>query len=219
MATSFFNKTVVGALMIFSLSLVACGKKDGGAVRVAGRGAATTGVAPVPTATTCSNANMNWGKIFDPNASPQFEAQVKGFVSATLDPQSMGSISGNINDKTGVDFSGSFQFDTQGRIVTQSSNLTIKIFDSYVGQVYNGQTIVPYEVKFSQAVEGQMDRTTRQIQVKFKDQFGEVVFQGRVVDSIVEGTVYYQNTTAVNGYQVASGTLGSFRAYSCALIK
>lgn len=220
MTKSFFNKSMMGVLVALALSLSACAKKDSSAVRVAGRGA-STGVTQGGTTTpnTCSSASMNWGKIYDPNASPQFEAQVKGFVSATLDPQSLGTISGNINDKTGIDFSGSFQFDAQGRLIPASSTVVIKIFDSFVGQVYNGQTVVPYAVEFSQASEGIIDRTTRQIQVKFKDSYGEIVFQGQYDNNTVQGTVHYQNYTAVTGYQPSGGTLGAFRAYTCALIK
>lgn len=220
MKTTFFNKSILGVLVLAALSLTACGKKDSSAVRVAGRSAGT-GVtqSTVAVSNTCSNSSMTWGKIFDPSASPQFEAQVKSFVSATLDPQSLGAISGNINDKTGIDFQGSFQFDTQGNLIPGSSSVLIKIFDSYVGQVYNGQTIAPYVVEFTAASEGMVNRTTRQFQVKFKDSYGEVIFQGQYNNQTVEGTVYYQNNTAVTGYQPASGVLGSFRAYTCALIK
>lgn len=220
MNTSFLNKSVMGVLVVLALSLSACGKKDeGSSVRVAGRGAQTGVSQGGITPNTCGSTAMNWGKIFDPQASPQFENQVKGFVSATLDPQSLGTISGNINDKTGIDFSGSFQFDSQGHLVPGSSTVVIKIFDSYVGQVYNGQTIVPYVVEFTQASEGIIDRTTRQIQVKFKDSYGEIVFQGQYNNNTVEGTVRYQNFTAVSGLQPAGGVLGSFRGYTCSLIK
>ncbi|WP_374080211.1 hypothetical protein [Bdellovibrio bacteriovorus] len=220
MTKSFFNKSMMGVLVALALSLSACAKKDSSAVRVAGRGA-SIGVTQGGTTTpnTCGNANMNWGKIYDPNASGQFEAQVKSFVSATLDPQSLGTISGNISDKTGIDFSGSFQFDAQGRLIPASSTVVIKIFDSFVGQVYDGKTVVPYVVEFSQASEGIIDRTTRQIQVKFKDSYGEIVFQGQYDNNTVQGTVHYQNYTAVSGYQPSGGTLGAFRAYTCALIK
>jgi len=219
MSQAFFKKTILGALVAIALSMSACAKKDGSAVRVAGRGTGT-GVTQSNVATsTCANASMAWGKIFDANASPQFESQVKGFVSATLDPQSLGSISGNINDKTGIDFTGAFQFDAQGKLVPGSSSVLIKIFDSFVGQVYEGQTIVPYVVEFTSASEGMINRTTRQFTVKFKDTYGEIVFQGQYNSQNVEGIVTYRNSTAVSGYQASQGTLGSFRAYTCALIK
>lgn len=227
MNPAFYSKMILGVLVAIALSMSACAKKDGGAVRVAGRGirggTAQGNVSqtntPGTTAAACSNSSMAWGKIFDPYASAQFESQVKGFVSATLDPQSLGSISGNISDKTGIDFSGSFQFDAQGNLIPASSSVLIKIFDSFVGQVYEGQTIVPYVVEFTAASEGVINRTTRQFTVKFRDAYGEIVFQGQYNNQNVEGTVTYRNTAAVTGYQASSGTLGSFRAYTCALIK
>lgn len=219
MKTSFFNKMMLGALVAIAFSMSACAKKDSGAVRVAGRTTGTAVTQNTSAATTCGNASMSWGKIFDPYASPQFESQVKSFVSATLDPQSLGSISGNINDKTGIDFSGVFKFDSAGNLIPSSSSLIIKIFDSYVGQVYEGQTIVPYIVEFTNASDGVYNRTTRQLSVRFKDAYGEIVFTGQVNNQMVEGTVTYSNSVAVSGYQPAQGSLGSFRGYSCALIK
>lgn len=212
-----FRRKMVGALLLAALSLGACAKKDGGSVRVAGRGGASPGLAQGGTSGTCGAQSM--GKIFDPYASPAFEQQVKNFVSATLDPQTLGSISGNINDKTGIDFSATFRFDSNGNIVPGESNVNIKIFDSFVHQPYNGEIIPPYEVGFPAASEGMIDRNTRQFQVRFKDGYGEVVFQGSYDSSLAQGTVYYQNYSAVQGYQPTSGKLGSFRIYACSLIK
>lgn len=221
MNSTILKKSVTGVFLLFALSMSACAKKDGSSgVRIAGRGTGT-GVTQnnVAANNTCTNANMTMGKIFDPMASPQFEQQVKGFVSATLDPQGLGSISGNINDKTGIDFTGTFKFDAQGNLVKESSSLLIKIFDSYVGQVYEGQTISAYVVEFVAGTEGNINRTTRQFTVKFKDTYGEITLQGRYDNQTVEGQVTYQNYVSAVGGQPAQGTLGTFRAYTCALIK
>lgn len=219
MTNSILKNKMMGVLLLAVLSLSACGKKEGSGVRVAGRGAAT-GVAQGGTSGTSGTCGaQSTGKIFDAYASSTFEQQVKNFVSATLDPQSLGSISGNINDRTGIDFNATFRFDSNGNVVAAESKVHIKIFDSFVGQVYNGQTIQPYEVAFTAASEGMIDRNTRQFQVRFKDSYGEIVFQGSYDNSLAQGTVYYQNYTAVQGYQPTSGTLGSFRIYACSLIK
>lgn len=219
MGQAFFNKMILGVLVALALSMSACGKKDSSAVRMAGRGT-SVGVSQGNVITpACSSTSMAWGKIFDENSSPQFESQVKSFVSATLDPQSLGAISGNINDKTGIDFTGAFVFDSQGKLVLESSRVLIKIFDSLVGQVSEGQAIVPYEVEFTAASEGSIDRTTRQFNVKFRDAYGEILFQGTYNNQDVYGVVTYRNSTAVSGYQASQGTLGSFRAHTCALIK
>lgn len=225
MNNSFFNKSKRGVLLLAALSLTACAKNNNSSdVRVAGRGGATALTAPPAYQqggqNTCSNPTMAVGKIFDPYSSPQFESQVKSFVSATLDPQALGTISGNIADKTGIDFQGTFHFDSQGRLIPTSSTVKIKIVDSFVYDVYNnGQTVQPYIVEFIAADSGVIDRNTRQFEVRFRDNYGEIIFQGRFDNQIAEGTVTYMNNTAVAGYQAASGTLGSFKAYTCALIK
>ncbi|MGZ3786621.1 MAG: hypothetical protein ACXWR0_19360, partial [Bdellovibrio sp.] len=127
MKKSFFNNSLMGVLLIAALSLSACSSNNSSDVRVVGRG---NGVLPNGTAqqqggvaANCPNTQMNMGKIFDPYGSANFEMQVKNFVSATLDPQSLGTISGNIADKTGIDFEGTFQFDNTGNLVAASSNV------------------------------------------------------------------------------------------------
>lgn len=217
MKTSFFNKSVMGMLVVAALALSACGKKDSSSsVRVAGRDA--NGVQQnIPN--TCTSGQSTVGKIFDPYASSQFETQVKNFVSATLDPQLLGSISGNINDKTGVDFIGSFQFDSAGQLVASNSTVVIKVFDSYANQTYGGQVIQPYIVQFNAAYSGSIDRNTRQFTVVFKDDYGAIEFRGSYANGqTAEGTVRFENYKSVSGSPM-SGTLGNFRVYSCALIK
>lgn len=221
MNSRILKKSVTGVLLLLALSLSACAKKDGSSgVRIAGRGTGT-GVTQnnVAVNTTCASAKMSIGKIFDPMASMQFEQQVKGFVSATLDPQGLGSISGNVEDKTGIDFIGAFKFDAQGNLEKESSSLLIKIFDSYVGQVYEGQTIAPYVVEFVSGTEGIINRTTRQFKVTFKDTYGEIVFEGQYDNQEAKGLVSYKNFVSVVGGQPAQGTLGTFRSYTCSLIK
>lgn len=221
MKKSFLQKSMMGLLALAALGLSACAKKEGGAVRVAGR-AVTTTVTTAATVNRCGDPNKSWGKIYDQHSSGNFESQVKSFVSATLDPSTLGTISGNINDPTGIDFSAVLAFDSANQLIPASSTLIIKIFDSYAGQVYNGTTVAPYNVEFNAATEGMIDRTTRQIQAKFKDSYGEIIIQGQydeATQGMVQGTVYYTNFVAVTGHTPTNGTLGSFRSYACAMIK
>lgn len=206
-------------LVALSFSMFACAKKNDSSVRLA-RGSAV-GVSQNNTngVSTCSNTSMDWGRIYDLNGAAQFEAQVKGFVSATLDPQSFGAISGDINASTGIDFKGSFKFDAQGALESTSSSVEIKIIDSYVNLIFDGEVVEPYVVQFTQAQSGRLDRATGKFTVTFQDSFGAIVFQGVVADQMAEGTVTYQNTKAVAGSTIASGNLGQFKSYACALIK
>lgn len=218
MKTSIFSKYTVAAALIAAVVMSGCAKKNTSSVRTAGRGVpeGAQQLMNNNNGTSCTQSQM--GKIFDPNASPQFESQVKGFVSATLDPRNLGTISGDINAKTGIDFNGNFQFDPQGNLIPASSTVYIKIVDSYVYEKPNGQSPPPYVVEFSSATAGRIDRNTGQFEVIFEDNYGAIIFSGQYSPQMVQGTVSYQNHTAVQGYEKASGLLGSFRAYSC-LIK
>ncbi|MEN0057387.1 MAG: hypothetical protein AAGB31_01025 [Bdellovibrio sp.] len=198
----------------FVLALSGCGKIDNQGTQVAAQSVGQSG-----SSSTCATGTTTVGKIYDASGSSQFETQVKGFVSATLDPQSLGTISGDINSSTGIDFSGAFTFDSSGNLVTASSSLLIKIFDSYVGQVYSGETVEPYVIEFSSASSGTINRSTGVFSVVFQDSYGSITFSGTVRNQQASGTVSYQNFTAVSGYSVSSGALGDFLIYTCALIK
>ncbi len=217
MKTSFFNKSVMGILVVAALTLSACAKKEDSFGRTADR--TGNGITSANQTVNCPSASYAWGKIFDQNNSANFETQVKAFVSTNMDPNSLGSISGNINDATGVDFNGLFKFDSSGNLVADSSSITIRIFDSYTKQVVNGQTVQPYDVTFSKAKSGTINRSSRQINVVFEDEYGSITITGTYNGQTVEGTVAFKNYKAVSGYTAQSGTLGSFRNYQCAMIQ
>ncbi|AHI06140.1 hypothetical protein BDW_08200 [Bdellovibrio bacteriovorus W] len=219
MNTSILKKASMGLLLFVALGLSACAKKEGSATRVAGR---SNGAAPIPnTPNTCSQGQSNVGKIY--GTSYNFENDVKGFVSATLSPDQLGQIGYDINSPTGIDLYGSFQFDSNGQIVAQNTNVKIRIFDSYA-VAYNGQPamVQPYQISAEQAYSGSIQRSgsMSSFNVTFKDEYGEFTFSGNVNQSgIANGTVTYRNYVAVSGYSPASGTLGQFTMYACALIK
>lgn len=220
MKKSFFSKSVMTVLALAALTLSACAKKDDSVVRVAER---TTNVTAqdANSAGHCANKSVNWGKIFDPNASVQFESQVKGFVSATMDPELLGSISGDINGKTGVDFCGIFKFDSVGNLVPSASAVNIKIFDSYAVDTTLSPQVPPYTVSFSKGMQGYVNHTVRQVDVTFQDDYGVIRFKGEFNDQYVQGLVYYQNKTAVSGFSPSNGeqVLGTFRVLKNSLIK
>jgi hypothetical protein len=220
MKTSFFKKSVMGTVLLAMLTLASCAKKDDSSTRSATR--AGNGIAPSSTTNSCSNpTTMAWGKIYDPNNSnsTSFESQVKDFVSATLDPESFGTISGNINDRTGLDINLSLPFDSSGNLIIASAEISIKIVDSFVGQNYQGTVVAPYYVTFSQAKSGSYNRNTRQVTAVFEDEYGSITISGSTDgQQYVTGTVSYQNYKSVVGTAKA-GTLGAFKTYTCATIK
>lgn len=220
MNKSIFSKISVLILVLASTGLVACSQENFSTVRTASNGATGgNGSAGGGFQTSCSSTTV--GKIYDPAgaSSTTFESQVKAFVSATLNPTLLGSVSGDINAKTGIDLKGSWTFDASGNLTTTGAAVSIEIFDSYVGTVSNGETILPYTIDFSSAASGSINRTTGQFTVVFRDSYGSIAFAGTKGSTYSEGTVTFANTTAVSGYSAASGTLGSFKINNCALIK
>lgn len=218
MNTSILKKAGMGLLLFVALGLSACAKKEGSATRVAGR---SNGAAPIPnTPNSCSTGQTNVGNIYGTNYN--FENEVKAFASATLSPDQLGQIGYQLGSPTGVDFYGTFQFDSNGQIVAQNSNLRIEIIDSYaVSQ--NGQPplVGRYVIGMQQAFSGTIQRGSSMspFTVTFKDEFGEITFNGSIQNGFATGTVTYRNYVAVSGYTPAAGTLGQFTMYACALIK
>lgn len=213
MNSSFFkNKTLI-LLAAFALTMSACAKKDTSSVRVAGR-ANVTG-------SSINNGNCSTtsaGKIYDSYGSTSFESRVKSFVSATMDPNAIGTVDANLNSNMGVFLYASFKYDSSGNIDISNSGFTMKIYDSYVNQYYNGQVIQPYSIQFTNASSGAINRSAKTFTATFKDTYGDITFSGSYGSgNIISGTVSYNNYTSVSGSSVSSGTLGQFSIYSCSL--
>ncbi|MGE5085367.1 MAG: hypothetical protein ACM3MG_03645 [Bacillota bacterium] len=215
MKRSLINKTVLGALMVLSMALTACGKKDAGsAVRVAGRGGS------VVTSATCSSGQMATGRIYDPSNSGSFESVVKIFVSATIAGSSFGTIDGSGSGTNGVFLTPSLQFDSAGNIVKTNSSILIKIVDSYVGMPSGDHTIQPYEIQFTNAYSGTIDKASRTFNVTFQDQYGYIQLSGSYDNSYASGTVNFQNYTSVDGSSTGSAyRMGTFYVPTCGLLK
>lgn len=218
MKQTILSKMILGALLAGSLGMTACAKKDGSSVRVAGRGGVVSsgnGGAPTPGNTaTCSNGQAGTGTL----QADSVEA-VKGLVSATISPQSFGNI-------CRVNFSASLKFDSAGAIVGSGSTILLQIVDDWVGQKTNdGKVIQAYEIQFSNANSGVLNRSTGTVQAVFSDSYGSFLISGQVSGSTVNGKVYFNNKVAVDGYSPMPGNntdwvpLGSFSSPTATMIK
>lgn len=215
MKNSLINKTVLSALMVLSMALTACNKKDeGSAVRVAGRGGS------VVTSATCSSGQMATGRIYDPTNSGSFESVVKVFLSATIAGSNFGRIDGTGTSNNGVFLTPSLQFDGTGNIVKTNSTMLIKIVDSLVGTQSGDHTIQPYEVQFTNAYSGTINKTSRTFNVTFQDQYGYIQLSGSYDNNYASGTVIFQNYTSVDGTATGSAyRMGTFYVPVCGLLK
>lgn len=204
MKQSIFTKMILGALFAASLGMMtACAKTDSSSgVRVAGRGgeintaAAGDSVAVQNNSATCSNGQTGTGTLSASNDA------ILALVSATISPQEFQGIC-----KT--NFSAALSFDSSGNIIAAKSSILIQIVDGLVGTVINGKTIQPYEIQFANAVSG-VYQSNGYFQATFSDNYGQFYIQGNIAGATASGTVSFQNSVAVAGYQPASGNLGTF---------
>lgn len=216
-----------------SLFFVACpAKKDtaGRTATVAGRGG-TSGVVggtgnPIFTNTCVQNVSPI-GTVYDqgqqqPNlySSGSFEDRVKAFLSATVNPTEVGQISSAPTDSTGVRFQGTIKLDQNGMVVSAQSKILIKVYDSYMLQNSSYQAI-PVQIDGANggSSEGQFNMQTGMGYIVFKDQYGEIRFDGKIDAQYFSGTMSFRNNASVAGGTPAQGQLGQFYVARCGIIQ
>ncbi len=210
-------------LSLVSVLMVACNPKKDTTVRSA-TGLRTTGSGIVGgLTTTCPQNQFPIGTIYDNgNQQPSlynsgsYEARVKSFLSATVNPQEVGQISGAQWENTGVRFQGVIKLDATGKVQLAMSKLLIKVYDSYVLQSSGTE---PIPVSIDSASEGQFSPQTGVGYVVFKDQYGEVRLDGVYDAQNFSGTVTYRNYVSYNSSTPAQGQLGQFLIARCAIIQ
>lgn len=204
-------------ILVATFSLVACSKKsEDRSARQTGAAVGVTGNSP-----TCSTAQQAVGRVYDAsNSVSSFEQRVKGLLSATVDPQFFGTISGNGNDaQNGVTIEGRLRYDGSGNILLDQTNLKLTIYDSFVGQKdSSGNIIAAYPIQFNTATGGSVNLQTKTFTIQFRDNYGEVVLTGNINASTVTGTITYQNFVSFNGTQPSGGALGAFSIATCGWI-
>lgn len=182
--------------------LTGCGKKDNkSSIRKARDRGNTTQFQETPNQTG-GPSQTTWGII----TGNDLQNQIKGFVSASSDPNSVGYVSGSSNDTTGVRFIGKVNTDDSGQVT--SGAVDIVIFDSY----YTEQNQDPIVISMN-LIHGQINSQGGQI--VFGDDFGNVTFHGSWTNGYFEGSVAYQNSQSYSGNQPYSGTLGQFQVKEC----
>jgi hypothetical protein len=211
------SKLFLGALCVMALGLSACGKKDGSAVRVSGRGGSIPSTSVVgangqqqqvlpPNTGTCQNHEAGTGSL------ETSTGMVLGLVSATINPKSFESI-------CRVNFSAKLKFDPNGNISSNNSFVLLQVIDAWVGQTYEGKVIKPYEILFRNVTQGYYNKNTGEIQVSFADGYGTFVINGRVQGAVTTGVVFFMNNVSVDSsISPAQGTLGNFSIPSAALL-
>ena len=132
---------------------------------------------------------------------------------------------------TGVRFSGLVKLNSNGEVISKSSKMIIKIYDSYStdGSLDNaGQVVQPIVIPIDGSLNGQsvIGVINRNVGVTntivFKSaQYGEVRLVGQFKSNgYFSGQISYQNyINVITNEPASSGVLGQFYIASCAFIQ
>lgn len=216
-------------LTIMSLAFVACNPQKVQTLRTSGNRTASISGATNSTFTsnTCANNLSSVGTIYDQagqqslSLTTSFETRVKGLLSATINPIDVGTISSAANDQTGVRFQGSIKVESNGSVNLQQTKILIQVYDSFVLQsaIDGSNQFQAIPIEFISAAEGQFNPQTGTGYVVFRDQYGEIRFDGNLSGDYFSGQVSFRNSVNVTGASAAQGVLGQFYVARCAIIK
>lgn len=187
-------------------------------------GSSSTSVVDNTVVSSCST-QIGSGYVYNENldgqvySSKSFKERVGDLVSATLDPQEIGEISGTKDGSgTYVRIEAYLKFDSSGNVITNSSTLNLSVYDSYVGQVIDGQTVMAYPINFSTATSGQVNKAQKTFTITFQDNYGSITLSGTYTTSgSVSGKLSFANSKAFDGSAPRSGVLGAIKLNNCAL--
>jgi hypothetical protein len=242
---------MVFALLLMLPGLVACGKKDNKRTSISNRNARDPINQPVGNdpqtsrgGTQLSNQGYIYGQIYNSGAygrsDAQFEQNVRGFTSATLDPwgdpnngvaPELGQVSGQPGQSTGVWIRGDARvvggnFDPNGgnqrQLDANATNIRIIVWDSYAGQTdSSGNAIPEYAVSFTSATTNSfINYQNRSAVITFQDEYGWVKFSGTFDAEYFSGTVEYYNNDYVSTILSPNagawdGIMGEFYISTC----
>lgn len=175
----------------------------------------TGGTAGIPA---CAAYTAATGSVYDAQGNTQFEQRVKSFLSATMDPSEVGSISPGYSDSTGIRFNIQVAINRQnGQVILERSAMKMAVYDSYF---LTGQAQPIPVGPITGAIAGQFNLQTGVGSVTFRDNYGTIKFEGKIDSQFATGVVTYVNTTTVvSGGTPAQGTLGDFKITTCGMIQ
>lgn len=195
------------ALLVAFLGLAACGKTSDN--RSASRG--TTGM----LAETCADGSKATGAVYD-TAGYGFRENFIALLSATMNPNDIGEISGVRGASTGVDMRLRIGRTAGGGSVTvANTKLNLIIYDSYVGQastINPGQAIQPLTISMNAS---NVASNGNELVITFGDQYGTITAHLQGTNPNFTGTLEFANYQSATGGSPASGQLGSFVVPSC----
>ncbi len=233
---------MVLTLILMALPIVNCAPKGDkkSSVRVGrtARGysdAVNAGTRQVPSAgenydggQSSVGIGKSWGGVYIDqqnqwvNTDYLFNENVHDFVAAHMNPQDLGSVSGQMNATTGIRFwatastgqpvnpNGNNNISING----EGSELRIVIWDSYAGYIdSNGELITEVPVHIRGTAWGNV--TGNRAVIRFQDQYGWIELNGQFDSNYFQGTMFFDNTNGAANYlgRFYVPTCGFFRCY------
>lgn len=187
-------------IVFISMALIlgACGKKSDSKRANLSRGRTNAYQNQVPSPATANTYNSEYGAIYD--GSYDMSAKVAAFLGS----DQVTSVSGQMNQTTGIVFKG--QVDAMG----SSGQAEIYIWDQEATN--SGQVI---SATGFQLIASESRVTQTQARLVFQDEFGKIIFDGAFNDQqgLFQGTVSFQN----HGGSV--GSLGQFITGNCSFVR
>lgn len=210
-------------LTTIALTLASCAQKKSG---VSSRASSTSSTVTASGSQCGTSTGVVYASSSASSSTTSFETDVKNFLSATINPNEVGTIDGSGSGATGVKFTAAIKLDSSGNVVSASSQLYFTIIDSYAAQGgYDsyGNAYQPITVKFDQNTgaqfSGQFNTQNNSGQLTIQDSYGTVTLTGTLDAQYFSGTISYQNTQHILGSTPAQGTLGQFRVARCGFLQ
>ncbi|MGE3756276.1 MAG: hypothetical protein AB7H97_00890 [Pseudobdellovibrionaceae bacterium] len=198
------TKLITIALILSGLVFSGCAKKqDKQRVNGAGRGTTATATAggAVPAGSASTNYKKGvWGEVYRAEDATQddFQIEVGNLVSASIDPEAIGTVSGTPGDTTGIRFNGIIVV-KNGTVDKAKSQLRLAIWDSFAGTKDGSNTIPEYPIYFDKLTDYVFKNNNTEIGLKFEDAYGYVIMEGVTRGSLFEGEIRFKNHKSYDG--------------------
>ena len=153
-------------------------------------------------------SSSQWSFIQSNNGN--FFQAVQGLVSASMNPQELGSV----NNYGDVAIIGYIDMDQSGNVNQANSRLRIEIWDDYARSGQASEIALAFNGLSSSNYNG------NQLNLIFMDNYGQIVVTGQLNQNTFYGTVSYQNAVSFDGASSpASGVLGTFQVPACGFFR
>lgn len=164
------------------------------------------------------------GAITDNTQPATFQSRVVALLTATMQPEEVGTVGATLGDTTGVRFKGTLYLDVNGNVASSSSNVNITVYDSiWYNDYMTNPSVDGIALNFSPStggsITGQFSPSTGVGYFVVKDAYGEIRFDGTITSQTFSGNVTFRNYANVTGQANASGSLGQFQISTCGFVR